>query len=128
MKASRSNDAMRDVLTFLFRHWRREGWLVAGVSAAMITATVADLFMPVFAGRLIDAVATHAAHASASKVQALHQALWALGSIAALGVVLVAGRYLALVAIIHLTLRLMSRFARRCLLARAALLHGLARE
>ncbi len=112
MKASRSNDAMRDVLSFLFRHWRREGWLVAGVSAAMITATVADLFMPVFAGRLIDAVATHAAHASVSKVQALHQALWALGSIAALGVVLVAGRYLALVAIIHLTLRLMSRFAR----------------
>ena len=111
MKASRSNDAMRDVLGFLFRHWRREGWLVAGVSVAMIGATIADLFMPVFAGRLIDAVAMHAAHGSLSRAQALHNALWALGSIVALGIVLVAGRYFALVAIIQLTLRLMSRFA-----------------
>jgi ATP-binding cassette subfamily B protein len=109
MKAFRSNHAMRDVLTFLFRHWRREAWLVAGVAGAMLAATVADLFMPLFAGRLVDAVAVHAMHA---KTQALHAALWALGSMGALGIVLVAGRYYALVAIIHLTLRLMSRFAR----------------
>ena len=91
MKASRSNHAMRDVLTFLFRHWRREAWLVAGVAGAMLMATVADLFMPLFAGRLVDAVATHAAHGNQLKVQALHAALWALGSMAALGAVLVAG-------------------------------------
>jgi ATP-binding cassette subfamily B protein len=103
---------MRDVLTFLLRHWRREAWLVAGVSAAMLTATVADLFMPVFAGHLVDAVATHAAHGYAMKVQALHAALWALGSMAALGVVLVAGRYFALLAICYLTSRLISRVAR----------------
>src|ERR1700761_911570 len=116
MKASRSNHAMRDVLVFLFRHWRREAWLVAGVAGAMLMATVADLFMPVFAGRLVDAVAAHAAHTTShayeTKLQALHAAVWALGSMAALGAVLVAGRYFALVAIIHLTLRLMSRFAR----------------
>jgi len=112
MKASRSNHAMRDVLTFLFRHWRREAWLVAGVAAAMLAATVADLFMPLFAGRLVDAVAMHATHAQHARLQALHAALWALGGMAALGIVLVAGRYYALVAIIHLTLRLMSRFAR----------------
>src|ERR1700761_6695736 len=116
MKASRSNHAMRDVLVFLFRHWRREAWLVAGVAGAMLMAPVADLFMPVFAGRLVDAVAGHAAHATShayeTKLQALHAAVWALGSMAALGAVLVAGRYFALVAIIHLTLRLMSRFAR----------------
>src|SRR6202020_813365 len=85
-------------------------------AGAMLMATVADLFMPVFAGRLVDAVAAHAAHATShayeTKLQALHAALWALGSMAALGAVLVAGRYFALVAIIHLTLRLMSRFAR----------------
>src|SRR3954452_21697703 len=112
MKPSRSNHAMRDVLTFLFRHWRREAWLVTGVAAAMLMATVADLFMPLFAGRLVDAVAMHATDAQHAKVQALHAALWALGSMAALGAVLVAGRYFALQAIIHLTLRLMSRFAR----------------
>ncbi len=112
MKASQNNHAMRDVLTFLLRHWRREAWLVAGVSAAMLTATVADLFMPVFAGHLVDAVATHAGHGYAVKVQALHAALWALGSMAALGVVLVAGRYFALLAICYLTSRLISRVAR----------------
>jgi len=69
MKASRSNHAMRDVLTFLFRHWRREAWLVAGVAAAMLAATVADLFMPLFAGRLVDAVSMHATHAQ----QPLHE-------------------------------------------------------
>jgi ATP-binding cassette subfamily B protein len=102
---------MRDVLMFLLRHWRREAWLVAGVSAAMLTATVADLFMPVFAGHLVDAVAMHAAHGYAVKVQALHAALWALGSMAALGVVLVAGRYFSLLAICYLTSRLISRLA-----------------
>ena len=112
MQASRSNHAMRDVLAFLFRHWRREAWLVAGVAGAMLMATVADLFMPLFAGRLVDAVAMHASYAQHPKAQALHAALWALGSMAALGIVLVVGRYYALVAIIHLTLRLMSRFAR----------------
>src|SRR5580692_8512158 len=112
MKASENNHAMRDVLTFLLRHWRREAWLVAGVSAAMLTATVADLFMPVFAGHLVDAVATHTARGYAVKVQALHAALWALGSMAALGLVLAAGRYFALVAICYLTSRLISRLSR----------------
>jgi ATP-binding cassette subfamily B protein len=107
MKASRSNDAMRDVLGFLFRHWLREWRLVAGVSLAMIVATVADLFMPVFAGRLVDAVSTRA-----HSLHVLHAALWALGSMAALGLILVAGRYFALVGICYLTSRLMSRFAR----------------
>ena len=69
MKASRSNHAMRDVLTFLFRHWRREAWLVAGVAGAMLMATVADLFMPLFAGRLVDAVAMHASYAQHPKVR-----------------------------------------------------------
>src|SRR5882724_4337945 len=112
MKASQDNHAMRDVLSFLLRHWRREAWLVAAVSAAMLMATVADLFMPVFAGRLVDAVANHAAHGYAVKVQSLHAALWALGSMAALGAVLVAGRYFALAGICYLTSRLISRLAR----------------
>lgn len=103
---------MRDVLTFLIRHWQREACLVGGVAAAMLAATAADLFMPVYAGRLVDAVATHASIAHSAREQGLHAALWALGSMAALGAVLVAGRYFALVGICHLTARLMSRFAR----------------
>ena len=60
MRVSRNKqNVMRIVLAFLLRHWRREAWLVAGVACSMVVATIADLFMPVFAGRMVDAVAMH---------------------------------------------------------------------
>jgi ATP-binding cassette, subfamily B, bacterial len=98
---------MRVVLAFLFSHWKRERWLVAGVALAMTIATIADLFMPVFAGRIVDAVAV----SYVTRSQALLTAVKALAAMLALGGVLVAGRHLALMGIIRLTLRLMSRFA-----------------
>ena len=100
-------NVMRDVLTFVFQHWRRQKLLVAGVAAAMTVATIADLFMPVFAGRMVDAVALHAG----THREALRSALSALITMLALGAVLVTGRHLAMMAICRLTLRLMSRFA-----------------
>src|SRR5271170_1132284 len=104
---TKNRNAMRVVLAFLFSHWKRERWLVAGVALAMTIATIADLFMPVFAGRIVDAVAV--SHGTRS--QALLTAVKALAAMLALGGVLVAGRHLALMGIIRLTLRLMSRFA-----------------
>jgi ATP-binding cassette subfamily B protein len=98
---------MRDVLSFLFRHWRREAWLVAGIALSMMIATIADLFMPVFAGRMVDAVAMHAG----THRQALRAALWALATMLALGGILVTGRHLSLMGITRLTVRLMARFA-----------------
>ena len=102
-----SRNAMRDVLSFLFRHWRREAWLVAGIALSMMTATIADLFMPVFAGHMVDAVALHAG----THRQALQAALWALATMLALGGILVSGRHLSLMGITRLTIRLMARFA-----------------
>jgi len=108
MRVSRnSRNAMRDVLSFLFRHWRREAWLVAGIALSMMIATIADLFMPVFAGRMVDAVAMHAG----THRQALQAALWALATMLALGGILVSGRHLSLMGITRLTIRLMARFA-----------------
>jgi ATP-binding cassette, subfamily B, bacterial len=108
MRVSRnSHNAMRDVLAFLFRHWRRERWLVAGVALSMVVATIADLFMPVFAGRIVDAIALH----TANHRQALRAALSALATMLLLGSVLVAGRHLSLMGISRLTIRLMARFA-----------------
>jgi ATP-binding cassette subfamily B protein len=108
MRVSRnSHNAMRDVLAFLFRHWRRERWLVAGVALSMVVATIADLFMPVFAGRIVDAIALH----TANHRQALRAALSALATMLLLGGVLVAGRHLSLMGISRLTIRLMARFA-----------------
>ena len=47
MSKSLNKNAMREVLAFLFRHWRREKWLVLWVALCMIMATAADLLMPV---------------------------------------------------------------------------------
>jgi ATP-binding cassette subfamily B protein len=107
MSESSSKNAMREVLAFLFRHWRREKWLVVGVALCMIVATAADLLMPVYAGKLVDVIAMHAARRSL----ALRSALHAIAMMALLGSVMTALRYAALAGIIRLTLRLMSRFA-----------------
>ena len=98
---------MREVLSFLFRHWRREKWLVVWVAVSMIVATAADLLMPVYSGKLVDAIAMHAAAHS----PALRDAVRAIVMMAVLGTVLTVLRYLAMAGIIRLTLRLMSRFA-----------------
>jgi ATP-binding cassette subfamily B protein len=105
--SKKNNNVMRDVLAFLLRHWRREAWLVTGVALSMVLATIADLFMPVFAGRMVDAIAIHAG----THRQALHAALTALATMLMLGGVLVAGRHLSLMGISRLTVRLMTRVA-----------------
>lgn len=107
MSESLSKNAMREVLVFLFRHWRREKWLVIWVGLCMLVATAADLLMPVYSGKLVDAVTVHASAHSL----ALRGAVQAITIMAILGIVLTVLRYVALAGIIRLTLRLMSRFA-----------------
>ena len=106
MRALKHNQSvMRNVLTFLFRHWQREAWLVGGVASSMIVATIADLFMPVFAGRMVDAIAMRLT----ARNQALHTALWSLALMLLLGAVLVLGRHLSMMGMCRLTVRLMAR-------------------
>ena len=100
-------NVMRDVLAFLLGHWRREAWLVTVIASSMIVATIADLFMPVFAGRMVDAIAMHAG----THRQAWNGALSALITMLLLGAILVAGRHLSLMNISRLTVRLMARLA-----------------
>ena len=107
MSESSTKNKMREVLTFLFRHWRGEKWLVACVALCMIVATAADLLMPVYAGKLVDAIGVHAV----ARSLALRSALSAIAMMALLGAVLTAMRFAALAGIIRLTLRLMTRFA-----------------
>jgi ATP-binding cassette subfamily B protein len=107
MSDSSSKNALKKVLAFLMRHWLREKWLVAWVALGMAVATAADLLMPVYAGRLIDAIGTH----SAARSFGLREALRAIAMMAVLGGVLTVLRYVALIGIIRLTLRLMTRFA-----------------
>jgi ATP-binding cassette, subfamily B, bacterial len=103
----KNKNAMRDVLAFLFSHWRREWRVVAATALSMMAATIADLLLPVFSGHLVDAISSR----TSSRDAAFHAAIQAIVMMAAMGAVLLAGRHLAFLGIIRLTLRLMSRFA-----------------
>jgi ATP-binding cassette, subfamily B, bacterial len=107
MSGRSSKIAIREVLAFLLRHWQREKWVVAWVASCMTAATAADLLMPVYSGRLVDALAA----APALRSVALRDALHAIVTMAVLGAVLTGLRYVAMMGIIRLTLRLMTRFA-----------------
>ena len=97
--------AIRTVLPFVFAHWMRQPWLVASIAASMLGATMADIFMPLFAGHLVDAVTTGVSDA------ARRTAFIAFGSIIALGLVHLLMRQLAFSAIIPFTLKMMSDIA-----------------
>jgi ATP-binding cassette subfamily B protein len=99
---------MGAVLAFLFRRWAEHRLLVVGTAGAMVAATMTDVFLPVFAGNLVTAVADAGAHRAA----ALHSALVALAVMAALGVAQTALRYAVFRGIVRLTLRVMADVAR----------------
>jgi ATP-binding cassette subfamily B protein len=103
----KSGDATRDVLRFTFRHWRKEPRYVLLIVVTMMTSTLADVFMPVFAGQLVDAIAMGAGN----REKALHAALLAFGFMTALGLVMIVMRHLAFYGIVELTLRVMGRVA-----------------
>ena len=72
--------AVRRVLPFVFRHWLQQPVGAAVVAGGLLGATVADLFMPVFSGHLVDAMT-----AGASDPAARRAALVAFGAIVTLG-------------------------------------------
>jgi hypothetical protein len=48
--------AIRVVIPFVFRHWLQQPGRAAVVTGGLLGATAADLFMPIFSGRLVDAL------------------------------------------------------------------------
>jgi ATP-binding cassette subfamily B protein len=99
--------AIRVVLPFVFRHWLEQPVVAATVTGGLLGATVADLFMPVFSGHLVDAMISGAADAAARRA-----ALVAFGAIVALGLVSMILRLIGLQAIVPFTLRIMSDVSR----------------
>ena len=55
-RARRGNPFVK-VLRFTFGHWRRQRWLAVGVSGLMLGSTLAEMVVPLLAGRLVDIVA-----------------------------------------------------------------------
>jgi ATP-binding cassette subfamily B protein len=81
--------------------------MVAATIAAILVAIAADLTIPVFAGRLIDAVA------EPDHLVGRNAAVAALLAMAGLGAAQVAGRHLSFLGIIHVTTRMMREAAQQ---------------
>src|ERR1700712_2088306 len=99
--------AIRVVIPFVFRHWLEQPGRAALGAGGFLGATAADLFMPVFSGRLVDALTL-----GASDPAARQAAFTAFGGIVALGLLSMVLRLTGLQAIVPFTLKLMSDIAR----------------
>jgi ATP-binding cassette, subfamily B, bacterial len=99
--------AIRMVLPFVFRHWLEQPVAAATVAGGLLGATVADLFMPLFSGHLVDAMTSGASDPTAKRA-----AIAAFGAIVALGLASMVLRLVGLQAIVPFTLRIMSDVAR----------------
>lgn len=96
----RAATPQRAVFRFLFAHWRRNPLFVVRIGGAMLLATVTEVFVPVEAGRLIDAVASGPAGADAART--------ALMTMAGLGTAMILMRIIALTGIVRFTVRMMA--------------------
>src|ERR1700712_3950695 len=99
--------AIRVVIPFVFRHWLEQPGRAALGAGVFLGATAADLFMPVFSGRLVDALTL-----GASDPAARQAAFTAFGGVVALGLLSVVLRLTGVQAIVPFTLKLMSDIAR----------------
>ncbi|MGN6668292.1 MAG: ABC transporter ATP-binding protein, partial [Trinickia sp.] len=106
-KIDLGGQTFKDVFRFAFTHWIRQRWRVLAIVAVSLLTALADVLTPLFAGRLVDALAG-AGHAKSS---ALHGALEAFAVLIALALGGALLRYTTFAGIIALTLRMMSEIA-----------------
>ncbi|MGC2777003.1 MAG: ABC transporter ATP-binding protein [Bradyrhizobium sp.] len=107
LKADKRPAAIRVVMPFVFRHWLKQPRMTLGIAVALLGATAADLFMPLFSGRLVDALTL-----GPGNLDARHAALVSFGAIVALGFASIVLRLSGLQLIVPFTLRIMSDVAR----------------
>jgi ATP-binding cassette subfamily B protein len=105
LKLDLRGDAYRKVLTFLFGHWKHQPGRVAGMFGFFMLATIADVMTPLFAGRLVGAVA------SGPGEGALEVALWAFATLIALGLGAVIARQIGFYVLIKFSLEIMADIA-----------------
>ncbi len=95
------------VFAFTFRHWRRQKFVAAFIMTAMLLETLAHVLLPLYAGRIVDAIATP----TDARETALRLAVEAFATVLALSVGMVIARHIAFTGIIRLTLAIMSDVA-----------------
>ncbi|MGE8602491.1 ABC transporter ATP-binding protein [Bordetella trematum] len=87
------SQAFRDVLGFSLRHWARQPWRLTAVALLALLSAVADVLTPMYAGRLVDAVAS-GAPSDQTAVQAALTAFWLLVALGVAGTLLRQGAFL----------------------------------
>ncbi len=91
-------DAYRNVLGFVFRQWTHRPALVGTIILLVIASTLAEVLVPVFSGRIVDAIASG---------NAADGAIRSFAVVVSLGLTSVALRWFIFAGIIRLTLRIM---------------------
>ncbi|MFM0170556.1 ABC transporter ATP-binding protein [Paraburkholderia sediminicola] len=99
--------AFKDVLGFTFHHWAQQPWRIVVITALVLLSALADVLTPMYAGRLVDAIASGAA----SNAVAWHAAVTAFCVLGALGLGATLLRQGVYFNIIRLTLKMMSEIA-----------------
>ena len=97
-------DAYRNVLGFTFRHWARQPGRIALICLFVITDTLALVTVPLFSGRIVDAIASGGSTAASD-------AFNAFGLVVALGALAICVRWFTFRNIISLTLKMMADIA-----------------
>jgi ATP-binding cassette, subfamily B, bacterial len=108
LKAERGKDPLIRTIRFVAAQWRRQWRLASAMAAGLVLIAAAELAVPLFAGRMVDALAD----AARTRDAAVLDALIAFAVIVGLGVALVVLRYGLFRAIIRFTLRMMNEVAR----------------
>ena len=102
----RRANGLRDVLIFVTGGWRKRPGLVAALSTAITLSTLADVFLPFYAGRLVDGLNV------VDRSSALHVALPSFAVMTALSFAALVLRHAAWSLVVPLTLRTMADIAR----------------
>ncbi|HYG41443.1 MAG TPA: ABC transporter ATP-binding protein [Bordetella sp.] len=101
--------AFKDVLGFTFRHWGEQPWRILLIVVLVLLSAMADVLTPLYAGRLIDAVASGVADGPAAWDMAA-ASFWTLAALGLASTVLLQLVYFNIIA---LTLKMMSGIAAR---------------
>ena len=96
--------AFRSVLGFTWTHWQRQPVRLMLVMGTFLAATLADVLTPLYAGRLVDAVAS----GSASDMVAWNAAIAAFVALMGLATGALVLRHLGFIGIVELTLKMMA--------------------
>ena len=103
----RGGNTIAKVAKFTARYWVRQPWTAALALGCVMLTTLADVFTPLYVGKLVDALGRFATETEVAHGEALSY----FGLLMGLGAVLVIGRRTMFATIVTFTLKMMPQMA-----------------